>query len=500
MSSMWSQEVMLAQAEARALAGTPLVILNRIRPQWPKKVEPKPLGELTALMRKAMGVDEFGKHRPMAPLSSLGQQMVSIIPRDAWVKKICVLSDLSVLAATILELGQRKSDAEITYIGHTDEQVAFAKGLGVKATREPYDQLEVFFLWDSGMKFDVVIGNPPYQKMKQEENSGNANASSARPIYQDFHAKAEKDFNAKVIIMVVPAKCLSGGSDLGDFLPHVLKSRKIHQIIHRHANPGWFPGVGGEGGNIVYHWDREYQGQISFTTESGTVGNPKIDTITVDPSKYDILLMDLDAMTVPLLDKVLFKANGDFIKPLGMSPYGFSTDHFTNSKYHTTGHTTNPTVMCAWGDPKNRGKPQFQAIPRDQVKKNLGSLDHWKIITAHAGRSTGINKMRFMSDMFILGPGQICTHTYIVLGTFATQAEALNMKAVIDTAFYQWLAQLRIVRKISPDVFKWIPKLDWTHSWTTKEIYDHFGLTDQEIAYVENYMKHVTDKRSLYER
>lgn len=357
------------------------------------------------------------------------------------------------------------------------------------------------------MKFDVVIGNPPYHKMDQAEDSEHANAAMASPIYQDFHAKAEHDFEAKIIIMVVPAKCLSGGKGLDGFRRDVLRSKRVKQIVRRRFGKGWFPGVGTRDGNIVYHWERDFQGRISFTTETGDVNIPKTDTVSVDPTKYDIMLMDVDAMTMPLLDKVLKKAEGNFIQPLVQTPYGLYSNYFTKTEYSTqwvTGHApkdpTNPTVMCAYGDSKNRGAPQFRPVLLSQVTKNLGTIGHWKIITAKGGLSGGVNGLNFLSDMFIIEPGHVCTQTYLVIGSFDTQAEALNMRAVIDTPLYQWMAQHRIAGNMSPDVFRWMPKLDWTRPWTAKDIYAKFGLTDQEIAYVEAYMKHVTDKRAKYAR
>ena len=492
-------------SQGRAKVGTLSEILDRMQSTWSYGVRTKETEVLTALIRTAMKSDPGGM---AAPLTSLGYLMASIIPQEGNVKTIGVFSDLGVLAAVILGLRQQESDVKVTFFGHTDEQVAFARGLGVKAICVLKGDLDDFFKREGDffkregdMKFDVVIGNPPYQKGVQAEDSEYNNASSAAPIYQKFHDKAEKDFGATVIIMVVPAKCLVGGAHLDEFLRDVLKSGRIRKITRRPANPGWFPGVGSFDGNIVYLWDRKYQGEIAFSAETGPETNPKTDTVTVDPTKYDILLMEADALTMPLLDKVLEKANRDFTKPLGMTPYGLPTDHFTNSKYHSqVPLDPNSTVMCAYVGLKKRGKPQFQPTSRDQIKKNRNSIDMWKVSTAHAGRTGGINDGRFMSDVFILEPGQICTHSYLVLGTFATQAEALNMRSVVDNPLYQWLAHLRIARKISPDVFKWMPKLDWTRSWTAKEIYARFDLTDQEIAYVENYMKTVTTKRSVYAR
>lgn len=108
------------------------------------------------------------------------------------------------------------------------------------------------------MKFDYVIGNPPYQI-----SDGGASVS-ATPIYNRF-IEAIKTTHPGAICLIIPAKWYSGGKGLDKFREEMLGDRHISTLVDYSNSLDVFPNVDVAGGVCYFVWKEAYNGKCKYT-------------------------------------------------------------------------------------------------------------------------------------------------------------------------------------------------------------------------------------------
>ena len=91
-----------------------------------------------------------------------------------------------------------------------------------------------------------------------------------------------------------------------------------------------------------------------------------------------------------------------------------------------------------------------------------------------------------MGRPIVAAPPSACTETYLVVGAYETEIEANNLDNYLRTKFLRFLVGLRKnTQHITKDRFSFVPLLPMTKVWTDKKLYAHFGLSDDEIAFID---------------
>ena len=87
-------------------------------------------------------------------------------------------------------------------------------------------------------------------------------------------------------------------------------------------------------------------------------------------------------------------------------------------------------------------------------------------------------------------PNSCCTETYLVIGTFLTQSEAFNAITYMSTKFFRFLVLLRKnTQHASKNVYSFVPMQDFNEPWTDEKLYVKYGLTADEIAFIESMIR-----------
>ena len=320
------------------------------------------------------------------------------------------------------------------------------------------------------MKFDVVIGNPPYHI--DTEGAG----KQAKPIYHLFVQQAKK-LNPRFLVMITPSRWLSGGMGLDNYRRDMLNNHQLSRVVDFSLSTDCFPGVDIAGGVSYFLWNRDYSGRCSYTFIDKGVTTTK----NRDLDKYDVLVRNNKA--IDIVEKVTAvgeKSISTMMSSLG--PFGLGTAERGQERASNNSYILRSSA----------GKTY---IDKHKVKTGLKYIDSWKVIigkATSAGAATankdGLRKV--IATLEVLEPGAVCTFSYFIAGTFDKKQDAENMKSYISTKFVRFLLlQTLSSINITKDRFVFVPIQNFSTPWTDIELYAKYKLTEDEIAFIESMIR-----------
>ncbi len=321
------------------------------------------------------------------------------------------------------------------------------------------------------MNFDVIIGNPPYQM------SDGGNGVSAAPIFQYFVEQAKK-LNPRYLSMVIPARWYAGGKGLDDFRDKMLHDHRMKKLVDYESSKDCFSGVNIAGGVCYFLWNSDYDGMCEI---KNIVKQYSI-TMSRNLDEFPILIRSNTAVSI--VHKVLLQTESvwsDYAYP--RNPFGFATNFRGRNKKKE-------------GDVEILTSKGFSYVSRHDVLKNTDIIDHYKILIGRLVPSNGEldvdpkDGYKVITDTRVIGPNQINTETYLDIGVFSTEREALNFEKFLKTKFVRYLLRQAISSlNVTRECFRFVPALDFSKPWTDEELYAKYGLTEEEIAFIESMIR-----------
>jgi site-specific DNA-methyltransferase (adenine-specific) len=321
-------------------------------------------------------------------------------------------------------------------------------------------------LFGGDMQFDVIIGNPPYQL--STEGYGN----QARPVYHQFVEQAKR-LNPRYLAMVTPSRWFSGGMGLTEFRESMLSDKRMGSIVDYPKLYEGFPGVKIRGGISYFLWDREHNGPCSVQTIWD--GKPTGPAISRQLDAYDVLVRRNEA--VPILEKVRAKSERTLdARVSSQKPFGLATNF--KGKPSKAG-LKKPVRLFA--------NQRIDWVDRSEIVTNAEWIQEWKVLMTRIQGTSAAVETKFLSKPIIAEPGTACTETYIVAGHFNTEAEATNFAKYLRTRFVRFLVSLRKpTQDALKPVYAFVPDLALDQEWTDAKLYKRYGLTQNEIAFIES--------------
>ena len=332
---------------------------------------------------------------------------------------------------------------------------------------------------EKDMKFDAVVGNPPYQ----EDDGGFA--SSASPVYHLF-VDAATALQSRYVTLITPSRWFVGGKGLDDFRSHLLSDHHLRLLVDFPLLYEPFRNVKIRGGISYFLWDGNYNGPCSVTTMEG--GKPVGKSVERDLDEFDILVRRNEA--VPILRKVREQKEKTIDGIISSSkPFGLRT--FFKGADSADGISNAIRLY---------GNQDITWVDRSSITTNAEWIDEWKVLmTAVQGTSAAV-ETRFLSNPIVAAPGTACTETYLVAGHFGTKSKAKNLANYLRTRFARFLVSLRkATQHATRDVYAFVPLQDFTAKsdidWSRPvpeidaQLYAKYGITAAEVRFIESMVK-----------
>lgn len=332
------------------------------------------------------------------------------------------------------------------------------------------------------MKFDVIVGNPPYQL-----DTGGP-SRQAKPIYNLFVQQAKK-LRPRFLTMIIPSRWFAGGMGLDEFRESMLTDDHVRSIDDYLSASDVFPGVGLKGGVCYFLWDRDNRGPCRVATHFkdwpvSTATRPLLE------KGADVFIRFNEGLSIVKkvvavetgTDKSLELPEAKQFMKLVSSIGAFGLDSTFRGKEKKSGN-----------DLKVYRNGGVGYAARSSIKKERAVFDKWKVFIGRAAPGTGNRDTyphRIISTPFIGEPGSISSWTYMYIGPFDSKTEAESVLSYLSCRLTRFLI---LLHKPSQDttrkVYCFVPTQKWAKRWTDEGLYAKYGISASEIAFIEKVVR-----------
>ena len=324
------------------------------------------------------------------------------------------------------------------------------------------------------MKFDVIIGNPPYQM-----NDGGGTGSSAVPLYNKF-VNAAKRLRPRFCSMIIPARWYSGGRGLDEFRRNMLEDKSLKELHDFEDSSDCFSGVEIKGGVCYFLWDREYKGDCLVTSHNNSKKISVIRPLLEDGINNFIRRNE----AVPIIKKVKDFGERTFDEIISANdPFGF--DKREKGKYKRVKpsfslENQNDLVPFYYQGWKKDG---LGYIKKTLITKNIELISKDKIYLPKAWGTGSLTKDR-LETIFV--EGKSCsTETYLIISNFS-KAELLNIQKYMSTKFFHFFVMaLKNTQNAMKKVYSLVPLQDFSIEWNDKILFEKYKFSEEEIEFIE---------------
>ena len=328
------------------------------------------------------------------------------------------------------------------------------------------------------MKFDVIIGNPPYQL-----NVGIEKENYAIPIYHKFIEQAKK-LKPSYLTMIIPARWYAGGRGLDEFRDEMLQDNRIAVIHDYPESADCFPNVEIQGGVCYFLWDSKHKGDCLITTHANNISEITMQRPLLEDGSKTFVRYN---QSVSIVRKVVRNRNYKSFQNLvsTQTPFGLITSYKGNPERKSP----SDLMMYISGNEKVY-KGGCAYTPIESITKGHEMVSWHKVYISKAYGGGMAFPHTVLGKPFYGCPQSVCNQSYLVIGAFSSRDECENVISYIKTKFFRFMV---LQKKNSQDamrgVYEFVPIQDFSEPWTDEKLYAKYGLTVDEINFIESMIR-----------
>lgn len=387
-----------------------------------------------------------------------------------------------ILGLNVACLADKFTAYDFLEVKDEDQKIDYEKITALLTQAKPFNMInlqDTVAEGDEKMKFDVVVGNPPYQI-----SDGGAQAS-ATPIYNNFVSLA-KELTPSYLTMIMPTRWYAGGKGLDDFRNEMFEDNTI-QELHDFLHPEEvFPGTNNRGGICYVMWNAQYDNRrspVTITTHEGE-GRTSVSHRNLRFRDMDIFVRYSSA--IEIVSKVVPEGTDTISNYVSAAKaFGYRTFFINDPKYRESPAGLSSPVKC-YG---RAGRVGY--VEKDEVPSHTDWICRWKVYVPESNNiGTELNDDN--QNAFVGEPETICTETFLVVGAELelNEESAINLSSYLKTRFARFLLSLaKISQHGTAKTYRFVPLQDFSKPWTDAELYAEYHLTPDEIAFIEATIK-----------
>lgn len=327
-------------------------------------------------------------------------------------------------------------------------------------------------LFGEKMQFDVIVGNPPYQL-------GSDGGTRDMPIYQHFVEQA-KQLQPRFLTMVIPSRWMASGLGLSEFRQAMLSDRRIRELIDFPAASDVFPGVEIKAGVCYFLWDATHDGDCNVTTIRG---GEAIGPVKRRLGEFDVFVRDSRAMSI--LHKVLKHGEKSINAILARDKEFGWTSNFDG--FHDKARAGDLPLYYI-----RKMKRDVGYIARKEVNKSAHLIDTWKVLVPQAFNGGDSVPHQILGKPLIAPSPSVCTQSFLFFHVDSGK-KAKSLQSYYTTRLFRFLVSLRkITQHATHSTYVWVPMQKWDRTWTDGALYEKYGITKKEQAYVESQVREMS--------
>ena len=330
------------------------------------------------------------------------------------------------------------------------------------------------------MKFDAIVGNPPYHKA-----NGGGVGSSGDAIYHLFVNVAQL-MKPDYISMIMESRWMTGGGNLESFKDSFMSCNKLKLLADFYDSHECFKTVEIKGGICYFLYDKNYNDKCNIITHiSPTEVLQSFRFLKEDQCNVFIR----DSRYISIFRKVQsFKEEKFSTIVSANDPYGFDKrlpNSMRRAKIEYTKTPNNDDIPFYYNGWRKDG---LGYVKPSQITKGYNSVNQFKVFIPKAWGSGVVYKD--LLKPFIPAIPSCCTETYLVVGPFDSEDTAKNVVTYIQTRlFHLMVSVVKNTQNSMQDNYQYVPLQDFSKPWTDAELYAKYGLEEDEIAFIESMIK-----------